>query len=106
MSGADHLAGGERPVAGVVDGAALRHAVHRRQRVGAERVDRRDQVAAEVVDVDPAEPRRGAGLTDLQEVAVGERHGRQPRLDLAHPLSRDRWEEHRGSRAAGSLLAG
>ena len=84
----DHLGGHVRPVAGVGDLAVLREAVHRREGGGAEGLDRPDRVAAEVVDVEAAQPRRRAGLTGLQEVVVGQRDQRQPRLDLAHPAQR------------------
>jgi hypothetical protein len=52
----DELAGGEGHVARVLDARVLRVAVDGRERVGAEGRDGGDEVAPEVVDVDPAEP--------------------------------------------------
>lgn len=57
--------------------------MHRRERRGPEGPDRRQRVTAEVVDVDATEPRRGALLSNLQEVVVCQRDQRQPGLDFA-----------------------
>jgi hypothetical protein len=68
-----------------------------------------DQAAAEVVDVDAAQPRRGAGQADLEEVAVGQGDDGQARLDLPHAHERapvEALDRHAVQQAGPANLAG